>query len=83
MPVWYSQACQNNAIYLGVFIAIIVLCWLFNGLMTLPFGKNLVPDPAVRQSAKKFCFETGVTLFLIGMLVLFACANSNGAGGLL
>lgn len=80
MPAWYSTACQNNTIFLGVFVALIILCWLTHVLCNAPLGAQMIPDSQVRTKVGSLSYSTGIFLFLIAMLVLFACANSAAAG---
>ena len=80
MPTWYSNACKHNAVFLGVFVALILLCWLMSVFVQCPAGPQLLPDPDVREKVKNMSFQTAVVLFLVAMLVLFACANSSAAG---
>lgn len=63
--------------FLGCFVALIMLCWVLNVACMVPGSAKLIPDAAVRDAVQKASFNTSVVLFMVGVLILFACANSG------
>jgi hypothetical protein len=76
---WYSVACKNNAAFLGVAVVLILLCFILHVLCKSPTGADLIADPVARLSVEQSSFSAAVILFMVTMLILFACAN--GAAG--
>jgi succinate dehydrogenase hydrophobic anchor subunit len=79
---WYASACRNNAAFLGVAVALIVLCWVLSIVCRSQFGANLIPNDTVREHVKQTSFQSAVVVFLIAMLVMFACANGAASSAL-
>lgn len=75
---WYDGPCNNYAVFLGCFVALILLCWVLNVACMAPGSAMLIPDAAVRETVQKASFNTSVVLFMVGVLILFACANGGG-----
>jgi fumarate reductase subunit D len=73
---WYQVACNSNATFLGVFTALIILCLILHIVCMSPLGARYIPEHATRLAVEKASFHTAIVLFLVAMLVLFACANS-------
>jgi hypothetical protein len=72
--------CKNNVVFLSVMVSLIVLLYAASLVFQFDYDNKIVSENRARVSITNGCYRGAVVVFLIAMLVLFACANSAAAG---